>query len=865
MSLIFGNIQQGGEGNYFYPFTFTGGTTSYRSVGWHGMTFAVSGNSTFQSFDLTASEAGTCDFRLIQYDAEFTETGSGSTWYFDGGLPYTGNTLISRTLTVDAGVNKIFINQSLYGTSSVPTYYWIGFESIDIGTTDDEGLLRAYDTPDKPYAIFNNVQLKDSRSGNSNFNYDKESAILGNLYYYFFNSKFITGATPTTTTTTQPPPASWETYNLSMGELNNTYGAVQPTWQNVGIDEETTPLIILDNKGDDNGITLMIPEDTESMNVRKDIFWANTSISSVPDFHDDVLERGVDSYGKFITDSQNAILRLSGFSDTHAYNFKIMSTVDLGETGWATEDADYTGIILSGATSMTGNSNPIDNHYDVFDLRVKPNNGVIDLNFMGDEDWDHPLINAFIIKKSGDFPTSGLTSYWRMNETSGTTVYDSVGSIDGTLSGVVRAQGFYDNGILSTSSTERCIKCGDEYNYDRDDKFSVSGWIKSTNNGIASLASKYDSGNFKGWNVMINPNTKNSASSVRIEFLSNNSEGNFIWATNSNIGYNDGEWHLYTFTYNGSSLMSGMKFYRDGVEQTLTLAGGDNLLGSMVTSFKVEFCIGGKSNNAVNSSIVGNLDEVGMWDRVLSEDEIIQLCANGAGAVYTVFDDLTSYWKFDETSGTVAYDSVGSFDGTFTDGSFTSAGKNNNAYLNSDYSSQSVVLGDVYNFERTDSWSVGGWVYNDNLAANRLPLFTKMGGSSAQSYRGHQFRIQAGGYVYCLLENTYPTNGIYVKATTTQMVDDTWYYISMSYDGSSNASGVKMYVNGILQTQTVQQDNLSATIVPSSSIDCCIGSVEQGVVGMEGKIDEVAVWDRVLTPSEMLELYNSGSGKFYTT
>jgi hypothetical protein len=31
----------------------------------------------------------------------------------------------------------------------------------------------------------------------------------------------------------------------------------------------------------------------------------------------------------------------------------------------------------------------------------------------------------------------------------------------------------------------------------------------------------------------------------------------------------------------------------------------------------------------------------------------------------------------------------------------------------------------------------------------------------------------------------------------------------------------------------------------------------------EGRIDEVAVWDRVLTDDERAELYAAGAGKFY--
>lgn len=237
------------------------------------------------------------------------------------------------------------------------------------------------------------------------------------------------------------------------------------------------------------------------------------------------------------------------------------------------------------------------------------------------------------------------------------------------------------------------------------------------------------------------------------------------------------------------------------------------------------------------------------------------LSQGGVAPLNPVWSGLTSYYRFDEESGTDVADSKGSIDGTLVSGSWNASGKNNGCFatpitLNA---TACVVLGDVYNFERTDTWSVNAWVYRYD-SANRLYVFCKMAGAGG-SYRGHQIRVNSTGYVYVLIENAYPTNGIYAKSTTTNIPATTWTMVGYSYDGSSSGSGVKMYVNGTPQSQSYTHDNLSSTIVGTT--DCRIGANEIPVTNGFGRVDELGVWNRVLTPTEMTNLYNSGDGLFY--
>jgi hypothetical protein len=205
-----------------------------------------------------------------------------------------------------------------------------------------------------------------------------------------------TTLTPTTTTTTTI--LSSQIHKLSLGELNSNFEEISLTWQSVGTDYDTTPLTLLDENGVDQGLTLNLPESTISINVRKIIL--NSGITSGDaEFPDDVLIRGYDSYGAFISQNKNAVIRISGCTND-TYTFKIYCTVNNDVTGWAVSDTDYTELILSGGTADdTSSLNPINNS-TVITLSNTPNDqGYIDICFTGNEDWDHPVMNAIIISK----------------------------------------------------------------------------------------------------------------------------------------------------------------------------------------------------------------------------------------------------------------------------------------------------------------------------------------------------------------------------------------------------------------------------------------------------------------------------------
>ena len=94
---------------------------------------------------------------------------------------------------------------------------------------------------------------------------------------------------------------------------------------------------------------------------------------------------------------------------------------------------------------------------------------------------------------------------------------------------------------------------------------------------------------------------------------------------------------------------------------------------------------------------------------------------------------MISSWHFDETSGSTAYDSVGSVNGTLMgDASFTPGGITSGAVQMSMAGNGFVDMGDNYNFVGNSVFSYSAWFkLNSGDTATSLRVATRVGTATA--------------------------------------------------------------------------------------------------------------------------------------
>lgn len=121
-------------------------------------------------------------------------------------------------------------------------------------------------------------------------------------------------------------------------------------------------------------------------------------------------------------------------------------------------------------------------------------------------------------------------------------------------------------------------------------------------------------------------------------------------------------------------------------------------------------------------------------------------------------------------------------------------------------------------------------------------------------YNGWDLTI-ADGYLESRLARVWPGNAISVR-TTEPIPIDKWHQVSATYDGSSRAVGLKLFLNGAELATEIIRDELKkqANVKVDHGGQFVVGQRfrDRGLDG--GLIDDVRVYSRALTPPELHHL-----------
>lgn len=185
-------------------------------------------------------------------------------------------------------------------------------------------------------------------------------------------------------------------------------------------------------------------------------------------------------------------------------------------------------------------------------------------------------------------------------------------------------------------------------------------------------------------------------------------------------------------------------------------------------------------------------------------------------------------------------------------------GVKGNAYFVSDYNS--VKLGNNIGWhERTEPFSVELWI-NPNTVYPDAGIFYHCEDIRV-GYKGYSLRL-ANNKLQFIIAHSYPQNSIQVSTLAAVPVQK-WTQVTVTYDGSSNASGAKIYVNGERAPATVDYDNLYKSILYEKDIHTygfqgfMVGQRNLLIPFKNGGIDELKIFDKELSALEVLYNHNA--------
>ena len=163
-------------------------------------------------------------------------------------------------------------------------------------------------------------------------------------------------------------------------------------------------------------------------------------------------------------------------------------------------------------------------------------------------------------------------------------------------------------------------------------------------------------------------------------------------------------------------------------------------------------------------------------------------------------------------------------------------------------------IGDLADFEHSDRFSLGGWVFHEGGNEKEASLIVKR--NEEQKRGGYQMMLTGEQKVLVSLIHNQSSERIDVQ-TQQAIPTNTWKHVFATYDGSGTAAGLSLFVDGIQQAVEVVRDSLAGRSILNGN-DVLLGNwttrnTQHGRLAgfADGALDEVRIYSRQLAPVEV--------------
>ncbi len=270
------------------------------------------------------------------------------------------------------------------------------------------------------------------------------------------------------------------------------------------------------------------------------------------------------------------------------------------------------------------------------------------------------------------------------------------------------------------------------------------------------------------------------------------------------------------------------------------------------------------------SAFFDNIDEAGLYSfftdsvptpTLLLTEEATQVKLNelnkGIDAQIRVLEEMSAsterqdpVLEFEEVTGRIEhldFESNVPAPNTSAPGRFGNAAK---------LTGDDAIVTKVGNFSRWQPFSVSLWLRTPDKKERAVVFHRSRAWTDAGS-RGYQLLIEDGRLSASLI-HFWPGNAISVR-TRDEIRTNEWVHVVMTYDGSSQAQGLRIFVNGSEAEVTTVRDNLYKNITGGGGDTISIGERFRDRGFTDGLVDEFQVFDRRLTSIEVAQLHDGES------
>lgn len=592
---------------------------------------------------------------------------------------------------------------------------------------------------------------------------------------------------------------------------------------------------------------------------------ANGTVGSI--YHDNA---GTSNYYSIGTNSNNTLfLYVAGDS---GYTVLVSTTSTITDTNWhlltcVIESSTSRKIYLDGVLNVTNTTNIVGSISSNRTKNIGRNTSNVEY-FNGSIDdvsifnraltatevaylaAGETFINNRPLADTRFFTDSGLKGYWKLDGNS----TDSKSTNNGTDTAITYGTqyGAFGQGASFNGSTSKIYLSSvtpDPYNFIQNTlTFTISAWIK-LNDLTARQAIFANSSTGANPGYLFMWETYGSGYGAKALRIATYYGGSAKIDCHSDDGatINDLNWHHVVVTGGGAG--NYITFYVDGVKKTTTYQTSYNGLGSGNSTLLPS--IGAETSGF--GFINGNMDDISVFNRALSYTEVQELYEKEVvRAIYrpleqTRFrndDNLVAYWKLDGN----AIDSKGGYNGTGSNIVYVNGGFNQSVLFNG---TNSIINLPALGLSGSIARSFSCWVKPNNITAGMTLYYS---GLDSTTPYGQRFGIflngTNNGSVYV---GSYGNDGYTAANAVTAGV---WNHVVVTYDGTGALSDttVKVYVNAKIYSTSGYG---TAFAVATANSNYAIGGNYAAFSYMDGLIEDVALFSRVLSREEVAELYQS--------
>ena len=389
---------------------------------------------------------------------------------------------------------------------------------------------------------------------------------------------------------------------------------------------------------------------------------------------------------------------------------------------------------------------------------------------------------------------------------------------------------------------------------------TLSAWINPKSDGQNNAGQAFDKSKY-AFQVI-----SESSGNVKVQFAVTLSGGAARWETPLSVPLNT--WTHILVTYDSDNPTTDPIIYLNGSAVTLTETIAPS--GTHVSDASSNLILGNRNDGV--TTFDGLLNDLAIWSSTLTANEVTALYNSGLPLLpttdsgnYASSSDLVGYWRNDGVT-TWLDRSTNSNNGTVS-GSPASIivpeglneGRDSQGYYLTDTDSISsgirfkgaeyidIGKSEAYPFKGGQNlpFSVEAWV-----KVNDLTAFNGVIGNSGECF---YIRLFSNGRIEAFLKGS---GGGYIKQEVSSVTSAGWHHLCVTYDGSGNRDNINIFWDSTEQSNAPSSSGTYTSLATTAN-NLQIGTINGGSY-FGGSLDEIKIYDKVLSNAEILKNYNNG-------